>query len=81
VADGQTMQFWECDLRFKTDSSDDGPSKGSPAIVGAGMVGDRDLRRAESNRPVHHAAMLKQELYSNVATVNDQVVLSRVTGC
>jgi cytochrome c len=41
MADGQTVQFWERNLRFKTDSSDDGPPKGSPAIVDAGMVGDR----------------------------------------
>jgi cytochrome c len=41
TADGQTVQFWERNLRFKTDSSEDGPPKGSPAIVGAGMVGDR----------------------------------------
>jgi cytochrome c len=41
TADGQTAQFWERNLRFKTDSSDDGPPKGSPAIAGAGMVGDR----------------------------------------
>jgi cytochrome c len=41
TADGQTVQFWERNLRFKTDTSEDGPSKGSPAIEGAGMVGDR----------------------------------------
>ena len=41
TADGQTVQFWERNLRFKTDTSPDGPPKGSPAIVGAGMVGDR----------------------------------------
>jgi cytochrome c len=28
-------------LRFKTDVSDDGPRKGAPALVGAGMMGDR----------------------------------------
>jgi cytochrome c len=41
TADGQTVQFWERNLRFKTDSSAEGPPKGLPAIVGAGMVGDR----------------------------------------
>jgi len=41
TADGQTVQFWERNLRFKTDTSPDGPPKGSPAIVGAGMAGDR----------------------------------------
>jgi cytochrome c len=41
TADGQTVQFWERNLRFKTDSGEDGPPTGSPAIVGAGMAGDR----------------------------------------
>ncbi len=41
TADGQTVQFWERNLRFKTDMSADGPPKGSPAIVGTGMAGDR----------------------------------------
>ncbi len=39
--DGRTRAFWERNLRFKTDSSRDGPNKGAPAIVGAGMMGDR----------------------------------------
>ena len=41
TADGKTRAFWERNLRFKTDSSDDGPEKGAPAILGAGMMGDR----------------------------------------
>ncbi len=41
TADGETAQFWERNLRFKTDTSEDGPPPGAPAIVGAGMVGDR----------------------------------------
>jgi cytochrome c len=41
TADGKTRDFWERNLRFKTDVSDDGPQKGAPAIVSAGMVGDR----------------------------------------
>jgi cytochrome c len=41
TADGETTQFWERNLRFKTDSSEDGPRPGAPAIVGAGMMGDR----------------------------------------
>jgi len=28
-------------LRFRTDSSKDGPEKGAPAITPAGMMGDR----------------------------------------
>lgn len=41
TADGQTQDFWERNLRFKTDSSAEGPEKGAPAIAGAGMMGDR----------------------------------------
>jgi len=33
--------FWERNLRFKTDVGDEGPLKGAPALVGAGMMGDR----------------------------------------
>jgi cytochrome c len=41
TADGETVQFWERNLRFKTDSGEDGPKDGAPAILPAGMVGDR----------------------------------------
>lgn len=41
TADGKTRDFWERNLRFKTDSSSDGPERGVPAILGAGMMGDR----------------------------------------
>lgn len=41
TADGKTEPFWEFNLRFKTDSSARGPAPGKPAIVGAGMAGDR----------------------------------------
>jgi len=41
TADGQTQEFWERNLRFKTDSSAIGPEKGAPALFGAGMQGDR----------------------------------------
>jgi cytochrome c len=41
TADAKTRNFWERNLRFKTDSSEDGPEKGAPAIVDAGMMGDR----------------------------------------
>ena len=41
TADGKTRAFWERNLRFKTDSSQDGPEKEAPAIVPAGMLGDR----------------------------------------
>jgi cytochrome c len=41
TADDKTRAFWERNLRFKTDSSQDGPEKGAPAIMPAGMMGDR----------------------------------------
>jgi cytochrome c len=41
TADGKKRKFWERNLRFKTDSGEDGPTKGAPALVPAGMAGDR----------------------------------------
>lgn len=41
TADGRTHKFWERNLRLKTDSSDDGPEKNAPALLPAGMMGDR----------------------------------------
>lgn len=41
TADGKKRKFWERNLRLKTDSSEDGPSSDAPALVGAGMMGDR----------------------------------------
>ena len=41
TANGQTRKFWERNLRLKTDASGDGPVKNAPALLGAGMVGDR----------------------------------------
>ena len=41
TADGKTRAFWERNLRFKTDSSESGPDKGAPALMPAGMMGDR----------------------------------------
>ncbi len=41
LATGDTFTFWEFNLRFKTDSSKDGPPKGKPAIVRAGKTGER----------------------------------------
>jgi len=41
TANGQTRKFWERNLRLKTDASADGPEKNAPAMVRAGMVGDR----------------------------------------
>jgi cytochrome c len=41
TANGKTRHFWEHNLRFMTDSSKDGPESGAPAIMPAGMLGDR----------------------------------------
>jgi len=41
TGDGKTRAFWEHNLRLMTDSSKDGPQSGAPALVPAGMMGDR----------------------------------------
>jgi cytochrome c len=41
TADGNTRAFWERNLRLMIDSSENGPPSGAPALVGAGMMGDR----------------------------------------
>lgn len=40
-AAGQTVPYWEFNLRFKTDSSASGPAPNAPVMVGQGMQGDR----------------------------------------
>ena len=39
--DGKVNKAWEFNIRFKTDSSEFGPERGKPVIVGSGMHGDR----------------------------------------
>jgi len=41
TADGATRKFWERNLRLKTDAGDHGPDKKAPALIPAGMMGDR----------------------------------------
>jgi len=41
LATGRTYTFWEFNLRFKSDSSQNGPPEGQVAIVPSGMQGDR----------------------------------------
>lgn len=41
TADSKKHAFWERNLRLKTDSSKEGPQNGAPALVPAGMMGDR----------------------------------------
>ena len=38
---GESVPFWEFNLRFKTDSSENGPPKGHPVLLRASMRGDR----------------------------------------
>lgn len=40
-AAGESIPFWEYNLRFKTDTGASGPPAGQPVIVGQGMQGDR----------------------------------------
>ncbi len=37
----EAYEFWEFNLRFKTDGSEDGPMPGHPVIIPASMRGDR----------------------------------------
>jgi cytochrome c len=54
MANGQVHKFWERNLRLKTDASNDGPEKNVPALVGAGMMGDRaDVIFAEPSEISH----------------------------
>lgn len=41
LASGRTIPFWELNLRFKTNGTADGPAPSKPAILRAGMGGDR----------------------------------------
>lgn len=41
TASGETHQFWEFNVRLKTDGSADGPPAAKPVIIAAGMRGDR----------------------------------------
>jgi cytochrome c len=41
TADGASRKFWERNLRLMTDASGRGPVKDAPALLPAGMLGDR----------------------------------------
>jgi len=41
TANGKARKFWERNLRLMTDSSARGPDKNAPALLPAGMLGDR----------------------------------------
>lgn len=59
TAGGRTIQFWEFNLRFKTDSSSNGPRKNEPVLVGQGMQGDR--AQVVFANPAEIAAFIKSE--------------------
>ena len=57
TADGQTRKFFERNLRLKTDASADGPEKNAPALIPAGMMGDRaDVIFADPSEISTHVA-------------------------
>ena len=41
TADGVEVPYWEMNVRLKLDTRETGPEPGKPAILGAGMMGDR----------------------------------------
>lgn len=41
TSEGDSLEFAEFNLRFKVDGSDKGPPPGKPALISAGMMGDR----------------------------------------
>jgi cytochrome c len=58
-ADGETVPYWEFNLRFKTDSSASGPAPGRPVMVGQGMQGDR--AQIVFARPGEISAFVREE--------------------
>lgn len=58
-AKGETLAFWEYNLRFKTDSSATGPAPGKPVLVGQGMQGDRAQVVFASPREI--SAMVREQ--------------------
>lgn len=58
TAAGQTLPYWEFNLRFKTDSSTSGPPSNAPVLVGQGMQGDR--AQVVFSRPAEISAFIKE---------------------
>jgi cytochrome c len=58
AAGGKTRAFWERNLRFMTDSGKDGPEKDTPAIMLAGMLGDRAAVIFETPEEIKKTTML-----------------------
>lgn len=59
TGDGRTRQWWEFNLRFKTDGGDHGPAAGKPVLVGNGMQGDRGA--IVFSKPEDISAFLKRD--------------------
>lgn len=60
---------WEFNLRFKTDSSDLGPPRGTPVLVSAGMMGDRVF--VVFSAPAEMAAFVREECAPSERQRND----------
>ena len=58
TAAGQTLPYWEFNLRFKTDSSASGPGPNAPVMVGQGMQGDR--AQVVFSMPAEISAFIKE---------------------
>ena len=57
--EGSPIEYREFDLRFKTDSSPDGPPPGAPVVINAGMQGDRGF--VVFSAPSEISAIIKAE--------------------
>ena len=57
--DGAPLEYREFDLRFKTDSSADGPRPRTPVLLNAGMRGDRGF--VVFSTPGEISAFIKEE--------------------
>ena len=57
--DGAPLEYREFDLRFKTDSSPDGPLPRTPVLLNAGMRGDRGF--VVFSTPGEISAFIKEE--------------------
>ena len=59
MENGVTQQFWERNLRLKTDSSTEGPPAGKPVLIQGGMQGDRAY--VVFATPAEISSMIKSE--------------------
>lgn len=59
TAAGETLPYWEFNLRFKTDSSATGPGPGEPVMVPAAMQGDR--AQVVFSNPAEISAFIKEK--------------------